>query len=178
MISYFKSPVYNTTPLKEVTLLEIYNTIKSNEFLNITNSLRVIKDKKSATIYKNKFFDFVTFSGVFSERLNTYLIKHSGLITIDIDNISNVEETKNLLLNDEYFETELLFISPSGNGLKWIVTIDLIKADHVSYFQGIKNYLFLTYDINIDPSGKDIARACFVPHDVNCYINPKHLKND
>jgi hypothetical protein len=98
-------------------------------------------------------------------------------LTIDLDELSNVEEIKQLLLNDEYFETELLFTSPSGDGLKWIVSIDLMKATHLEYFNGISNYLLTTYKLKVDASGKDVSRACFVPHDRNCYINPKYIKN-
>jgi hypothetical protein len=28
----------------------------------------------------------------------------------------------------------------------------------------------------VDKSGKDVSRACFLPHDPEAYINPKNLK--
>jgi len=175
--SYFKAPIKNTTPLDTITLFDMYTFIRDVTFAHKTEELRAITDKKEAKQYKASNFDYVTFSGAFSKRENKSLIKHSGLITIDLDELSNLEEVKLQLLNDEYFETELLFTSPSGDGLKWIVSIDLMKATHLEYFNGISNYLLTTYKLKVDASGKDVSRACFVPHDRNCYINPKYIKN-
>lgn len=175
--SYFKAPIKNTTPLDNVTLFDMYTFIRDATFAHKTEELRAIKDKKEAKQFKATNFDYVTFSGTFSKREDKSLIKHSGLITIDLDELSNLEEVKQQLLNDEYFETELLFTSPSGDGLKWIVSIDLMKATHLEYFRGIENYLLTTYKLKVDASGKDVSRACFVPHDRKCYINPKYYIN-
>ncbi len=79
------------------------------------------------------------------------------------------------MLNDEYFETELLFVSPSGDGLKWIISIDITEATHQNFFQAIANYIKEVYQLEVDKSGKDISRACFLPHDPEVYINPKYL---
>lgn len=177
MFSYFKKPIKNITPCKNVTLLEIYNIIKSDVFENVTNELRKIEDEKKGIIFKSNNFDYVTFSGLFSLRNNNCIVNHSGLIAIDFDNLSNVDEVKQLLLQDEYFETELLFVSPSGNGLKWIIEIDLTKGSHLQYFQGISNYLLEKYKLHADKTCKDVSRACFIPQDKNCYINPKHIQN-
>ncbi|MBI1836216.1 MAG: virulence protein E [Flavobacteriia bacterium] len=175
--SYFKAPIKNTTPLDNVTLFDMYTFIRDVTFAHITEELRAKTNDKEAKQFKANNFDYVTFSGTFSKREDKSLIKHSGLMTIDLDDLSNLEEVKQLLLNDEYFETELLFTSPSGDGLKWIVSIDLTKATHLEYFNGIANYLLKTYQLKVDASGKDVSRACFVPHDRNCYINPKYIEN-
>ncbi len=175
--SYFKAPIKNTSPLDTISLFDMYTFIRDVTFAHKTEELRAIADKKEAKQYKASNFDYVTFSGTFSKREDKSLIKHSGLMTIDLDELSNLEEVKQQLLNDEYFETELLFTSPSGDGLKWIVSIDLMKATHLDYFRGIENYLLIKYNLKVDKSGKDISRACFVPHDRNCYINPKYIKN-
>ena len=175
--SYFKAPIKNTSPLDTISLFDMYTFIRDVTFAHKTEELRAIAVKKEAIQYKASNFDYVTFSGTFSKREDKSLIKHSGLMTIDLDELSNLEEVKQQLLNDEYFETELLFTSPSGDGLKWIVSIDLMKATHLDYFRGIENYLLIKYNLKVDKSGKDISRACFVPHDRNCYINPKYIKN-
>jgi hypothetical protein len=175
--SYFKAPIKNTIPLDSVTLFDMYTFICDVTFAYRTEELRAITNDKEAKQFKANNFDYVTFSGTFSKREDKSLIKHSGLMTIDLDDLSNLEEVKQILLNDEYFETELLFTSPSGDGLKWIVSIDLTKATHLEYFNGISNYLLKTYKLKVDASGKDVSRACFVPHDRNCYINPKYIMN-
>lgn len=173
--SYFCSPVTNTLPQKKVNLRDIYAIIKSNSFKHATHTLRQISEPKEARKYKAKNFDYVTFSGTFSQRKDDALMSHSGLLTIDFDHIKNLQSIKEKLLVDKYFETEIMFISPSGNGLKWIIPIDLNDATHKEYFQAVSNYIRETYHLEADPSGKDVSRPCFIPHDAEVYLNPKYL---
>ena len=188
--SFFKRPVTNTIPYTQVSLVDIYNLIKgttvpgsclhgpevaSPSLEELTACLRSIANAKQAKKYKATWFHYVTFSGTFSKRSDNSLIKHSGLLTIDFDDLPDPRALKEKLLRDEYFETELIFVSPSGKGLKWIIPMDLARASHQQYFLAIRNYILATYRLRIDPSGKDVSRACFLPHDPNIYINPKYL---
>jgi hypothetical protein len=173
--SYFNAPVSNIHPKETLSLVEAYNRIKSEKYSSITEQLRAIQVKEEARKFKASKFDYATFSGTFSKRTDKALISHSGLLTIDFDHISNLQQLKDQLLNDEYFETELLFVSPSGDGLKWVIPIDITEATHQNFFQAIANYIREVYQLEVDKSGKDVSRACFLPHDPEAYINPKYL---
>ena len=173
--SYFKAPISNIYPERSITLTEVYGLIRSESFKDRTRELRTITSISEARKYKAARFDYVTFSGVFSRRSDKDLLTHSGLLTIDFDHIRDVQQLKEKLLMDEYFETELMFISPSGDGLKWIIPIDLTKAAHQDYFKAISAYVKDVYKLEIDKSGKDISRACFLPYDPEAYINPKYM---
>jgi hypothetical protein len=173
--SYFKSPVSNTIPDQTMNLLDLYTLIKGSDYEEQTHKLRSIQEVKEARKFKAFNFDYVTISGTFSKRNDKALLIHSGLLVIDFDHIPNLTELKELLLQDEYFETELLFISPSGDGLKWIIPIDLTLAKHQDYFRAVANYIKYTYQLEVDQSGKDVSRACFIPHDKAVYINPKYI---
>lgn len=173
--SYFTKPISNVTPNKQVSLIEVYHLIKGNDFASCTNTLRNISEPKEVRKYKAQNFDYVTFSGSFSKRNDANLQRHSGLLTIDFDHIEDITSLKLSLINDHYFETELLFASPSGDGLKWVIPIDLTQAKHQEYFKAVANYVSNTYKIEVDQSGKDISRACFLPHDTDVFINPKYL---
>lgn len=174
VFSYFSKPVSNIYPKRKIDLVNLYNEIKGSRYIKRTEKLRKIEDTKEARKFKASQFDYVTFSGIFSKRTDKELIEHSGLLTLDFDHIANVEELRNKLLNDEYFETELLFTSPSGDGLKWIIPIDLEEVNHQEYFKAVANYIQSTYGLEVDQSGKDISRACFLPHDSKVYLNPKY----
>lgn len=176
--SYFKKPISNIRPALKMNLLDVYQVIIGNAFKKNTKALRNISDPKQARNFKANNFDYVTLSGIFSKRKDTELIKHSGFLTIDFDHIQNLKKLKADLLSDEYFETELMFVSPSGDGLKWIISIDLNQASHADNFQAIANYIKHTYNIEVDKSGKDISRACFLPHDPEAFINPKYTSNN
>lgn len=176
--SFFPKPVKNTHPSARFTLADAYRYITGPDAREATQKLRIIKqnDPKMARLFKAANFDYCTFSGLFETRSDKALISHSGLMCLDFDHLENLLEVRAALMLDQYFETQLLFTSPSGDGLKWIVAIDLSKASHLDYFLAIQNYLKSDYGLEVDPSGKDISRACFLPHDPDCFINPKILE--
>lgn len=171
--SYFKAPVSNTIPAKEVNILDVYHIIKY-EFQEQTEKLRAIAEKKDARKFKATHFDYVTFSGVFTKRSDAALVKHSGFLAIDFDHVEDLNGLTAQLLADEYFETEILFTSPSGDGLKWIISIDITEHSHRDWFTSIKHYIKETYHLEIDSAGKDVSRACFLPHDINIHLHPKY----
>lgn len=174
--NFFKAPITNTIPYKSIGLAEAHEVISGTYFQKQTQHLRSITDKKENSIYKKNNFPYVTISGTFSRRNEKALIKHSGLIAIDFDHLQDVHNTKTKLLVDTYFDTELLFISPNGNGLKWIISINISdKYPHKTMFQAIYNYIKRTYSIEIDKACKDVSRATFLCYDPDAYINPKYL---
>ena len=69
----------------------------------------------------------------------------------------------------------LVFVSPSGTGIKVIVKVDPLPIDATSHreaWQQIVNY-FKPMGLEIDPSGKDLPRLCLLAHDPTAYYNPK-----
>jgi|SRR5574344_151180 len=207
LFSFFRAPISNTKPHKAVSLADAYNYIVGDYAKDRTEKLRAFGDAKQARTFKAANFDYCTFSGTFTTRNDKALIRHSGLLCVDFDHLNNVqlsckrEQNSNLfevmpsaadnldnvenlfkrLLNDEYFDTQLLFHSPSGDGLKWIIRIspplgDLGGFTHGNYFAAVSNYIQQTYGVSVDKSGRDISRACFLPHDPQAFINPNYLK--
>jgi hypothetical protein len=175
--SFFKRPISNITSYEEIDLKKCYQLIEDpNNYEAQTKELRAISDPKKQRIFKSSNFDYVTFSGTFKNRKESDLLKHSGLLVLDFDKVKYIEELKNRLFNDAYFETELLFISPSGEGLKWVIKIDLNQGTHYENFQAVANYLKETYNIEVDSTGRDVSRACFLSYDKDVYINLKYLK--
>lgn len=175
--SYFKRPITNVKPLKTVTLVEVYELIRGTTFSGNTAQLRLLSDKKVIRRYKSLHFDYVTFSGIFKERRDENLQHLSNLLTIDMDDIpsQDIPHLKKQLFQDEYFHTELLFTSPSGKGIKWIISYDADRTNHAFFFNAVANYIRSTYKIRVDRSGKDPSRACFLSFDPNCYIHPQYL---
>jgi hypothetical protein len=176
LFSFFKAPISNTKPHKAVSLLQIYNAIKGDYYKDRTQKLRAISDVAQARKFKAANFDYCTFSGVFTTRNDKALVKHSGLLCLDFDHLNSVETLFNRLLKDEYFDTQLLFRSPSGDGLKWIISVVSTEITHGDFFAAVANYISQTYGVAVDKSGKDISRACFLPHDPQAFINPLYLK--
>lgn len=106
-------------------------------------------------------------------------------MVIDFDHILDPDGLVVKLARDENFETVLAFKSPSGDGVKWIVSLPLniTKPDgtpltYGEYFTILSNYSRKTYGVEADPSGKDICRACFLPYDPNAFLNPLYIEDD
>ncbi len=178
-VSFFKAPISNVRPFRNLTIKEVYNYIIGHEAESQTETLRSISDRLAARSYKAENFAYATFGGTFSRRSNNSLKESSGLLCIDFDHLydfgSSPVYLKDSLLKDRYFETVLLFISPSGDGLKWIIEIPENCLGRDDFFSALEAYILSTYGVGIDPSGKDISRACFLPYDPEAYINPKYL---
>ena len=170
--SFFLAPITNTRPQKSVTIPEVYKYITGHNAEEHTNILRRIQNRKQARLYKSGNFDYVTFCGQFRLRSDNEVLEVSNLICLDFDHIADIEGLFYFLLQDEYFDTELLFRSPSGDGLKWVIPITEHRMKHSEYFHCVSNYIKQTYREEVDKSGKDLSRACFLPYDPNAYINP------
>ena len=160
--------------------------------------------KKVCATYKRTRFDYVCFSGTFTRRTDANMVAHSGYLCLDFDHLEGlVNDGSTLrgqthvlspmgrtlegqtptcssvirtLLDDPCFETMLLFTSPSGNGLKWVIEIDTERASHRQWFEAVSRYLKATYGLEVDRACVNESRACFLPHDPKCYIAPRLLK--
>ena len=132
-------------PYKAITLHDAYRYIRGAYAHNQTAHLRTLTDAKAVRSCKATWFDYCTFSGTFSRRSDSALLHHSGLLCVDFDHVDDCEVLFEALLTDGYFETQLLFRSPSGDGLKWIIPIDLTHTTHADYFGAVAHYIHRTY---------------------------------
>ena len=78
-----------------------------------------------------------------------------------------------MLLSDRFLPTELLFTSPSGKGLKWVIRRNPTSTHH-DYFRAVANYLQRTYGLEVDMSGADVSRACYLAKDSLAFLGEKH----
>ena len=176
--SFFRRPVRNTEPMRAIEIPDIYRYIKGTYAKRQTDALRAMTDRDAARKFKAENFDYCTFSGVFRTRNKSDLLLHSDLICLDFDHVADIPSLKERLLHDEYFETELLFRSPSGDGLKWVVSIDRQGFEHSDCFTAIYNYLVANGYPEPDRACSDGARACFLPYDPEVFINKKYKHTD
>lgn len=143
----------------------------SNETLKQNTCLyqQWLKDNPNATKQEKSqkklfYFPAVTFGGTFTGTGTAKDINiMSGLIVLDFDHIKNLAEIRQKLENDSH--TFLLFVSPSGDGLKVVVKHSLtepLKWQYL-YFE-LEAYYLNTFVLETDKSGKDISRMCFLPY--------------
>ena len=172
-LSYFEAPVTNTIPSGRVGLLDVFGKIFDSSFVEKTDKCRTIVDRKERSKFKREHLDSVTWSGQFTERNDDSMLCPSPFACFDFDHLAErKEEVRQLLVNDPKVVTALLFTSPSGDGLKWVVVIDTRIASYATWYLAISNYVAATYGLQIDSSCSNLSRACFLCHDPNVYLNP------
>ena len=167
--SVFQNPVKNITPLKNVSLEDVYKVIISDKYKAITERLRLLPTKPQRNEFKETKFDYVTFSGIFTKRATGGLVQHSNLLCIDVDNIENLDGVKTKVI--ELLPPSLMFVSPSGNGLKIVYKINIEQATHLQYFKAFEQFFVKEFTIDIDEKCKDVSRACFLCYDKEAYYN-------
>jgi hypothetical protein len=164
-ISYYKNA--NDTKSTGTIALDLFlEGIKNGKWQDIVLPIRAIQDKALRN-EKKKFAPTVTIAGTFSERKDDKLVKHSGFIAIDVDEVENINAVKALLRTDKYVYSS--FVSISGRGLCLLFKIKGTR--HREAFAGISEYLYNEYNIIVDPTSVNISRPRFISYDPDLYIN-------
>ena len=128
--------------------------------------------------FKNTHFNYATFGGVFENGHAANSLKTpSGLFVVDFDHIGNaeqVEQARQTLIADKMVQPVLLFVSPSGDGLKMVsrFTFDTDETKRRKNLQAVWRYIQETHGLQADRANTDIGRCCNLPHDPNIYFNP------
>lgn len=175
--------VPNQKPKQTQTIGWVGEYITSERARWATQELRKMastatREKKQE--FKALNFEYATFSGIFSYRNARSLVERTPFLTLDIDDLGSTEEARKMqqmLCADKNIETALCFVSPKGLGVKWIVRLPewTEGLNFRDQFERMRRYVGFNYGIDPDKSGSDVCRACFLPWDEQCYINPKYV---
>lgn len=163
--SYFENGITNVIPKKEITLKDFLELIKQDSPL--IESIRNAPDKETKDRLKRRL-SYVTFGGTFEKRSIKALKQSSGYACFDFDDVKDLTGLKKRLSENMF--SHLLFISPSGKGIKMIVKIPPVKSneEYKQYWESISQY----YNIEeTDEANKDLSRACFLSVDKEPYFN-------
>jgi len=165
IVSVFKDLYKSKDVPFHVPIEKIIKRIKQGASKELVESIRNGNKEN-----KNKL-PCILFSGVFNERNSNSLKEHSGLMIMDFDKYPNEEAMFNhleLLKQNKHFI--LLFISPSGNGIKGVIRVsnELTKETHPKVFKEFQNQFEYDY---FDIVNSNIDRVCFESYDPNIYVN-------
>jgi hypothetical protein len=164
MVSVFNT-VTDTNNPSHVNVDVILSRIKSGGSHKDAITLMRAMSKDDFSERKRKL-PVICFGGTFSKRNRESLMDASGLMVLDFDHVENIQEKRHQLYQLPFVYS--VFLSPSGEGLKALIRIPKVGNDseYKSYFLGISQHIE-----GIDPSGKDISRACFFSYDPDIYVN-------
>ena len=146
-----------------VPIEKVVDRIRDGKSKDLIERIRKGEDLK-------KQLPCILFAGEFTERNSNGLVNHSGLMVVDYDkypDIVHINEHFELLKQNPHFV--LLFISPSGNGIKGVVKIPVAtKETHPKYFKAFQKKFDFDY---FDIANSNVDRVCFESYDPNIYVN-------
>src|SRR6266550_401743 len=129
-----------------------------------------IKKAKEAIGELKKQLPAVLLSGTFTRRANDALLQHSGLLCADADGLnSSLPDVRQKLKSSPFLW--LLFLSPSGDGLKAVFKVPADVTKHPGSFRAVEQHVRALTGVQIDEKCKDPARLCFLSHDPELYHN-------
>ena len=171
----------------EPTIESILADIKSDKHKIQITTLRTKLESGDKEYYDNykKQLPAVTFSATFNKkRTNENLKLYNPLIVIDIDKLTNEQIDLNFqqLKNDDYVLS--FWRSPSNKGYKGLVVVEYqiennefeLDLLHKSAFRKLSEYFQNKYNIELDKSGSDITRLCFLSFDNNLNLKSELKK--
>ena len=169
-----------TKNYRSITLFEALNSIRTNLYYSQMSKIRDILHKGDIKSYreKKKHLPAFIFAGIaYGERHKFDISGYTHLLIVDIDRLGNYELVKSQLVSEEHVLA--VWASPSGNGLKALFYVEfegITKPEDIwilheyCAFPQISKYLSENYDIQVDQSGADITRLCFVSADSNIHL--------
>jgi hypothetical protein len=163
-------------PSKEISIKEVLSDIKKEKYSLHVSRLRhfLSNGEKEKYDMHKKRLPGVTFCGTFNkERKRERIENYNELIVIDIDKLDSdrLAKVKKALENDKYVFA--LWESPSKNGVKGLIKITYnidyqehgIEFAHKYAFNKLSEYFSHNYSIELDKSGSDTTRLCFLSSD-------------
>ena len=158
----------------ELKLKDILRGIKEQRLESIIHKLRTHLKEENIELYnqEKKFLPGVTFSAIFIGKRRRENVKvYNEIIVLDIDKLSQGQmlKCKDILLKDKYVLS--FWESPSKKGLKGLIKLsfeykyDDIDFAHKTAFKKLLTYFKQNYGIELDESGSDTTRLCFLSSD-------------
>ncbi len=129
-------------------------------------------DKKEADRLKKKL-PYVCFSGLFRDGSHAAecLTDYSSFIVIDYDNVppEELEQLKKKAMWSDF--TLMVFITPSGCGLKVVALTNATREHHAQAYIMLTNHYDHLLSLRHDGSCKDVSRGHFGSYDYNALYN-------
>ncbi len=174
-ISIFKN---FTTIIGARPLRQIIKTIRSDRYKQEIRAIRktVLEGDNQQKDTLKKQLPAFTVSGKFEGgRTMDKLVDYCPFVILDIDKIP-VEVLARICRKVQDIDYTLAgFISPSGQGYKIIVRTNATVQQHAAAFKQVAAFYEDQLQVEIDHSGKDITRLCFMSWDEDAFFNENSM---
>jgi hypothetical protein len=183
--NYQMTYVVNFTHVQGNISVEKYlELVKSGFVRSIIEKVRdaVSRGDSDEAAKLKKMLAATTPSGLYDKGRNkSSFLQHTGLICLDLDHLAaSLQQVRDKIEHDPH--TLLCNLSPSGDGLKVLVPVLMANANppnewneavsfHEAAYRLVSKYYMEMLNVEIDTSGKDITRLCFLSYDPQAMMN-------
>lgn len=170
-VSFYRN--MKSTVAEAVTVGIVLKAIQGNFYESQIIKIRKLKEQgrqDEANELKSNLHA-VTFSATFKDRrLSSLYQTYNNLMVIDIDKLKDEEMERVRLCLEDNPIVACYWMSPSGSGWKGLVPLNYLHKDnkmdvvdiHHRAFKELEEFFNNEYQIQLDTSGKDITRLCFM----------------
>jgi len=162
------------TPVEDVSLIILSNWIASDKYKEPVTEIRdlITQGKTEEAQALKQQLPAFTPSATFKEkRLLPNMEQYSSFVHLDFDKLSKEELDAAFQIIADIPYTFLCFISPSGNGLKVFIEVNIGAEHHDTAYLQVMQYYQSATGLKADEKCKDITRLCFVSYDPQLYKN-------
>ena len=166
--------IYKNVSKTEGSTVNLFDVLTTDKWKHLSDKVRAEKDKAKRDKLKQQLLPAFTPSGVFkeNERKDEGLIKHSGMMCIDIDGDDNpnIKDWENVIFQlGKLPEVAFAGLSVSGNGVFAIIPIKYPNR-HKEHFKAFQKS-FEKRGLVIDPKCGNVSRLRFYSYNKKYHIN-------
>ena len=148
------------------------------QFIDETREALASDDKELAAKLKKKLPAFTPQATYSGKRLDPHITRYNQLVVLDIDHVGERELERITPLATEAPYTVAYFRSPSGDGAKLIAYAatdeTATPGNHRRVYEAMSRWYAARLGVELDTSGSDIGRLCFVSDDPALYLSPAY----
>ena len=139
---------------------------------NKINAIRKATTKEERDKLKQRL-QTVMWQGIFAERNNNSCLSLSGLVCIDVDHVDEHELDRIKQTLSGWSCVLAFFTSPSGDGLKVIISTDNYSIDdYGNCYRQVEQLFSDAFGIQPDSRCEDLSHPCYISYDPGIYYNP------
>jgi hypothetical protein len=172
LVSY-GADIKKPNQLEPRTMQSVLLDIKRGAWRDQVCRMRVLPYRSPLQKKAKAKLPFVCWSGTFARRAAADVLQHSGVVGLDLDDLSKEEARRIMhIALDDTKHCMAAFRSASGRGVRLLFRVEIKTAEqHKAGFRTAVEYVRQHYKVEADPSGCDLARASFVSWDETIVIH-------
>lgn len=163
-----------TKPVEEKSLILITKDIQEGKYRDEIETIRNLiasGGRNAADKAKKKLLAFTPSATFDDGRQMKHFKAYSSFVILDLDKLTAEQYNDAFATAKANEHTFCCFRSPGGNGLKILVKVNTTEQHHALAYEQVADHYQHLLHVQVDRSGKDITRLCFMSYDPEAFTN-------